>query len=166
MRSDVTLHPLDRTLLTELLLAAVEDADPLEVMPPVEGPQGWTRERRSAFLRFHESRSLAANPVETTFAIAAGGRVVGAARLCPVETRAGTAEAGVWIGRSHRGAGVGGAVLELLLDRARAAGFTSVCVSTTPHNLAVRALMAGIGVELVHDGEGLTACVDLRPGVQ
>jgi hypothetical protein len=39
-------------------------------------------------------------------------------------------------------------------------------VSTTPHNLAVRALMAGIGVGLVRDGEGLTAYVDLRPGVQ
>ena len=99
--------------------------------------------------------------METTFAIAAAARVVGAARLCPVEKRAGTAEAGVWIGRSHRGAGVGGAVLELLLDRARAAGVTSVYVSTTPHNLAVRALMTGIGVDLVRDGEGLAAYVEL-----
>ena len=166
MRSDVTLHPLDRTLLTDLLLAAVEDADPLEVMPPVEGPGGWTPERRAAFLGFHESRSLAADPVEATFAIAASGRVVGAARLCPVEKRAGTAEAGVWIGRSHRGVGVGSAVLDLLLDRARAAGFSSVYVSTTAHNLAVRALMAGIGVDLARDGDGLTACVDLRADVR
>ncbi|MFI1357503.1 GNAT family N-acetyltransferase [Streptomyces sp. NPDC020898] len=167
MRSDVTLRLLDRTLLTELLHAAVEDADPLEVMPPVEGPggpDGWTPERRSAFVRFHESRSLAADPVETTFAIAVSGRVVGAARLCPVEKQAGTAEAGVWIGRSHRGVGVGGAVLELLLEQARAAGFTSVYVSTEPHNTAVRALLAGIGVDLVPDcpdGDALTARVDL-----
>ncbi|MFD5266248.1 GNAT family N-acetyltransferase [Streptomyces sp. NPDC058335] len=166
MRSDVTLRPLDRTLLTDLLLAAVEDADPLEVMPPVEGPGGWTPERRSAFVRFHESRSLAADRMETTFAIAASGRVVGAARLCPVEKQAGTAEAGVWIGRSHRGVGVGGAVLELLADRARAEGFTSVYVSTTPHNLAVQALMARIGVHLVLDGDVLTARVNLGGDVR
>ncbi|MGX1274350.1 GNAT family N-acetyltransferase [Streptomyces phaeoluteigriseus] len=166
MRSDVTLHPLDRTLLTDLLRAAVEDADPLEVMPPVEGPGGWTPERRSAFVRFHESRSLAADPVETTFAIAVSGRVVGAARLCPVDGRAGTAEAGVWIGRSHRGVGVGGAVLDSLLDRARAQGFTSVYVSTTPDNLAVRALMTGIGADLVPDGDALTACVDVEADVR
>ncbi|GGP76503.1 GNAT family N-acetyltransferase [Streptomyces melanogenes] len=161
MRSDVTLHLLDRTLLPELLHAAIEDADPLEVMPPVEGPGGWTPERRSAFLRFHESRSLAADPVEITFAIAASQRIVGAARLCPVDKQAGVAEAGVWIGRSHRGVGVGGAVWRLLLDRARAEGFTSVYVSTTPDNTAVRALMDRIGVDLVRDGEVLTAFVNL-----
>ncbi|MBK3623376.1 GNAT family N-acetyltransferase [Streptomyces sp. MBT49] len=161
MRSDVTLHPLDRARLQDLLHAAVEDADPLEVMPPVPGPGGWTTERRSAFVRFHESRSLSAHPVETTFVIAVSGRVVGAARLCPVEDRDGTVEAGVWIGRSHRGTGVGSAVLELLLDRARASGCDEVCVSTTPQNSAVRALMAGIGTELVADGDELVGRVRL-----
>lgn len=160
------LHPLDRTLLKELLHAAVEDADPLEVMPPVEGPGEWTPERRSAFVQFHESRSLAADPKEITFAIVASRRVVGAARLCPVEKQAGMAEAGMWVGRSHRGVGVGGAVLKLLLDQARAEGFTSVYVSTTPQNTAVQALMAGIGVDLVRDGDVLTACVDLMADAQ
>ncbi|MFI5964026.1 GNAT family N-acetyltransferase [Streptomyces asoensis] len=161
MRSDVTLHPLDRACLPDLLHAAVEDADPLEVMPPVPGPGGWTTERRSAFVRFHESRSLSAHPVETTFVIAVSGRVVGAARLCPVEDRDGTVEAGVWIGRSHRGTGVGAAVLELLLARARASGWDEVCVSTTPQNGAVRALMAAVGADLVPDGDELVGCVRL-----
>lgn len=150
----------------ELLHAAVEDADPYEVMPPVEGPGGWTPERRSAFVRYHESRSLAAVPVETTFALAVSRRIVGAARLCPVEKQVGMAEAGVWIGRSHRGVGVGGAVLELLLDQARAEKFKSLYVSTKPQNKAVRALMASIGVDLVRDGDVLTAYVNLTADAQ
>jgi RimJ/RimL family protein N-acetyltransferase len=159
MRSDVTLHPLDRARLQDLLNAAVEDADPLEVMPPVPGPGAWTPQRRSAFVRFHESRSLSVHPVETTFVIDVSGRVVGAARLCPVEGQDGTVEAGVWIGRSHRGVGVGAAVLQLLLDQARAQGCDQVYVSTTPQNGAVRALMDGIGVELVPDGDDLVGRV-------
>ncbi|MEU4878072.1 GNAT family N-acetyltransferase [Streptomyces sp. NPDC021608] len=161
MRSDVTLQPLDRARLRDLLHAAVEDADPLEVMPPVPGPGAWTPQRRSAFLRFHESRSLSAHPVEATFVIVVSGRVVGAARLCPLEDREGTVEAGVWIGRSHRGVGVGATVLELLLDQARARGCEGVYVSTTPANSAVRALMTGLGVDLVPDGDELVGCVRL-----
>ncbi|WP_354006189.1 GNAT family N-acetyltransferase [Streptomyces sp. NBC_00199] len=46
------------------------------------------------------------------------------------EGQDGTGEAGVWIGRSHRGAGVGAAVLQLLLDQARAKGCDQVYVST------------------------------------
>ncbi|MQY06575.1 GNAT family N-acetyltransferase [Actinomadura macrotermitis] len=160
MRSDVVLRRLDQDLLTDLLHAAVEDADPLEVMPPVEGPDGWTAERRAAFVRFHRTRTLAADPVEITYAIVVAGRVAGAARLFPMEP-AGTAEAGVWIGRSHRGTGVGGAVLELLLAEARDEGFTSVYVSTEPQNAAVRALMARKGVTLVPDADALIAYVDL-----
>ncbi|MEU2281464.1 GNAT family N-acetyltransferase [Streptomyces sp. NPDC013178] len=161
MRSDVSLHPLDEGLLRELLHAAVEDADPAEVMPPVPGPDGWTPERQAAFVRFHASRSLAADPVEATFAVVVGERVAGAARLCPLEGPAGAVEAGVWIGRSYRGVGVGRAVLGCLVDRARADGFDVLFVSTTPDNTAVRALMAGIGVDLVRDGDVATAWVDL-----
>ncbi|GGK98765.1 hypothetical protein Ppa06_67000 [Planomonospora parontospora subsp. parontospora] len=69
MRSDVTLQPLDETSLRELLDAAVADADPLEVMPPVDGPAGWTAGRRQAFLDFHRARSLSGEPVETTYVI-------------------------------------------------------------------------------------------------
>ncbi|MET9319384.1 GNAT family protein [Streptomyces sp. NPDC003038] len=161
MRTDVTLHPLDEALLPGLLRAAVEDADPDEVMPPVAGPAGWTPERRTAFLRFHRSRSLAAEPVEATFAIVVGETVVGAARLCPVEGAKRAVEAGVWIGRSHRGGGVGGVVLRLLMDRARADGREALFVSTKPDNAAVHRLLAGLGTDLVPDGETVTAWVDL-----
>ncbi|MFI1510574.1 GNAT family N-acetyltransferase [Streptomyces sp. NPDC020597] len=106
-------------------------------------------------MRFHESRSLSVHPVETTFVIAVSARVVGAARLYPVEGQDGTVEAGVWIGRSHRGAGVGAAVLQLLLEQARPIGWDQVYVSTTPQSSAVRALMDGFGVDRVPDGEEL-----------
>ncbi|MFF3489004.1 GNAT family N-acetyltransferase [Streptomyces sp. NPDC002701] len=166
MRTDIKLCLLNQHLLAELLHAAVTDADPLEVMPPVKGPDGWTPKRQAAFVQFHESRSLSADPVETTFAITVAGKVAGAARLCPMGGQPGTAEAGVWIGRSHRGAGVGTAVLELLLSRARAEDFTTVYVSTTPDNTAVRSLLSARGVDLVPDGEALTAHMNLTTGPQ
>ena len=72
MRADVTLRQLDETLLRGLLDAAVADADPDEVMPPVAGPDGWTDERQAAFLSFHQSRSLATEPIEATYAILVG----------------------------------------------------------------------------------------------
>ncbi|MBA9004196.1 MULTISPECIES: GNAT family N-acetyltransferase [Thermomonospora] len=160
MRSDVALRPLDEELLQELLDAAVADADPLEVMPPVAGPPGWTPERRSAFLRFHRSRALAAEPVESTYAIVVEDTVVGAARLCPMEERTGAAEAGVWIGRSHRGGGVGGAALRRLLALARADGIDAVFVSTTPDNTAVHRLLTALGVDLVRTEDAVTAWVN------
>ncbi|MEV8116634.1 GNAT family N-acetyltransferase [Streptomyces xiamenensis] len=157
MRSDVALLPLDRPLLTALLAVAVADADPPEVMPPVADPtggDGWTAERRAAFVRFHTWRSLPPDPVESTYAITVAGRVAGAARLCPRPDRnrdregegPGTVEAGLWIGRPYRGAGVGGSVLRLLIDRARAAGHDRLYLSTTPENTAMRRLMAGLGL--------------------
>lgn len=162
MRADVTLRRLDESLLEDLLEAAVADADPLEVMPPVAGPAGWTAERRAAFLRFHRSRSLAAEPVESTYAILVGdATVVGAARLHPLEGPKHAAEAGVWIGRSHRGGGVGSAVLRHLLVLARADGFDFLFVSTTADNVASRRVLAGMGVDLVRDGDSVTGWVDL-----
>ncbi|WP_280459698.1 GNAT family N-acetyltransferase [Nocardia carnea] len=161
MRTDVILRRLDEDLLQDLLDVAVVDADPYEVMPPVAGPSGWTGECRTAFLRFHRSRSLSAEPVESTYVIVVGDTVAGAARLCPVEGPRHAAEAGVWIGRSHRGSGVGGAVLRHLLALARADGFDSLFVSTTPENTASQRVLAAMGVDLIHEGDAVTAWIDL-----
>ncbi|MDJ0463997.1 GNAT family N-acetyltransferase [Streptomyces sp. H27-C3] len=161
MRLDVTLQPLDEPLLGRLLDTATADADAEDVMPEVAGPAGWTPARRAAFSRFHRSRTLTAEPEERTYVIVVDEKVVGAARLCPLRDRPGTAEAGVWIGRSHRGGGVGGAVLEQLLDLAGTAGFASVFISTTAGNTAVHRILAARGVPLAHDGDGVTAWVNL-----
>ncbi|HET6859954.1 MAG TPA: GNAT family N-acetyltransferase [Streptomyces sp.] len=161
MRPDVTLHPLDEPLLQSLLETAIADAAPEDVMPEVAGPSGWTPERQAAFSRFHRSRTLTAEPEERTYVIVVGEAVAGAARLCPLRDRPGTAEAGVWIGRSHRGSGVGGTVLEQLLGLARTAGFASVFVGTTADNTAVHRILTARGVPLTHDGADVTAWVNL-----
>ncbi|MFF0448897.1 GNAT family N-acetyltransferase [Streptomyces sp. NPDC004609] len=162
MRSDVTLRPLDDDLLQQVLDTAVSDADPLEVMPPVDGPGGWTDARRAAFLRFHRSRALAAVPVESSYAVMSGPAVAGVARLFPLDDERHTAEAGMWIGRSHRGGGIGRTVFTLLLGAARAEGFDSLLVCTSPGNTAVRRILAERGIALAREGDTLRARVDLH----
>ncbi|MGG8408269.1 N-acetyltransferase family protein [Streptomyces sp. 12297] len=163
MRTDVSLHPLDEGLLQALLGAAVADADPFEVMPPVDpdGPPGWTEQRQAAFLAFHRSRALAVEPVECTYVIAVDGDVIGAARLCPLDEPAGTVEAGVWIVRGQRGAGVGGAVLQRMISLARAAGFGAFFISTKPENTAVLRLLDGLGAVALREGGSVTSTIDL-----
>ncbi|MFC5824142.1 GNAT family N-acetyltransferase [Nonomuraea insulae] len=163
MRSDVTLRRLDESLLQDLLDAAIADADPLEVMPPVEGPEGWTAIRREAFVRFHRSRSLSANPVGITYAILVTDKVVGAARLFPLTDAAAghTVETGIWIGRTHRASGVGSAVVRQLLDLARADGAQHLLASTTAGNRAAQRLLTTLGADLTHDGDAVTARLNL-----
>lgn len=153
--SNVRLRELDERSLAELLETAVAEADPLEVMPLVEGPPGWTEQRRQAFLRFHRERSIATRtPVETTYVIELDGQVVGAARLEP----AGTAvEAGIWIGRSWRGGGVGRMVSAELLAAARRTSAVRFIATTTTGNLAARSLLTGIGAKLSVHGLEVTA---------
>ncbi|HCA86496.1 MAG TPA: GNAT family N-acetyltransferase [Streptomyces sp.] len=162
MRSDVTLRPLEEKVLRDLLDAAVADADPREVMPPLDaGPDGgpadeWTPERRSAFLGFHRTRSLTAEPVEATYAVVVGKAVVGAVRLFPLTAaeRAArpAAEAGVWLMRSYRGAGVGDAAFRQLLGLAHAQGIERLYVHTTVENTAARALITALGATVVRGG--------------
>ncbi|WP_405159480.1 hypothetical protein OG203_23675 [Nocardia sp. NBC_01499] len=74
----VRLEALTEDNLGLLLDAAVADADPLEVMPPVGGEPGWNAECQRAFLEFHRGRALLVDaPVEYTYLIVVGGRVVG-----------------------------------------------------------------------------------------
>ncbi|WP_131769969.1 GNAT family N-acetyltransferase [Candidatus Protofrankia californiensis] len=158
----VTLRPLGEELLQALLAAAVADADPREVMPPVEGPSGWTALRRQAFLRFHRLRSLSDEPVETTYAIVVRETVVGAARLAP-HKETDTVEAGVWIGRSLRGCGVGAAVLRHLLEAARADGAQRLVASTHIDNIPAQRLLTAAGGDLSqHDATTVIAWVPLQ----
>ncbi|MFD6251950.1 GNAT family N-acetyltransferase [Nocardia sp. NPDC060256] len=153
----VVLEPLTADNLALLLDAAVADADPLEVMPPVDGAPGWNAERKQAFLDFHRGRALLADgPVEYTYLIVVGGRVVGAARLQP---GAEGLEAGVWIGRSDRGRGVGRAVAEQLRMVAAEIGARRVVAVTTVANSAARRLL-GAATSTV-SGETVTATLAL-----
>lgn len=155
----VRLRPLTEEGLAELLEVAVADAEPAEVLAPVAGSPGWTAERRRAFLEFHRGRSVGTDhPVETTYVICVGDRVVGAARLEP----AGEAvEAGVWIGRSHRGRGVGEAVMAHLRSAAVDTGASRLTASTTVANIAAQRLLAHAGAILACDGADVVATLDL-----
>jgi RimJ/RimL family protein N-acetyltransferase len=155
----VRLIELDETQLARLLEAAVADADPLEVMPPVDGPDGWNAERGQAFLEFHRGRSIGTdNPVETTYVIEADGQVIGAARLEPNGT---DVEAGVWIGRSWRGRGAGKLIVTELLALARETDAFRFIASTTTDNSAARKLLGGLGAELTVDGDDVEAALEL-----
>lgn len=132
----VCLLPVDDEVLERLLATAVTDADPAEVMPPVAGPAGWTARRQDAFRAFHRDRydGLAGALHERTFAVAADGQIVGSARLEGKEP--GVLEAGLWLGRSARGHGIGTAVLQVLLEEASNADAVTVVAETTMANTA------------------------------
>lgn len=154
----IELEPLSEHNLGALLEAAVADADPAEVMPPVAGEPGWTAQRKQAFLEFHRERALRAEgPVELTYVITVDGRAVGAARL---EYQGESFEAGVWIGRSHRGRGVGRAVAGKLRIAAAAAGVRRIVAVTTSENTAARRLLP-TGTPVGEDGT-VRAAVELE----
>ncbi|MEU1953218.1 GNAT family N-acetyltransferase [Nocardia rhamnosiphila] len=154
----IELEPLTENNLAALLAAAVADADPSEVMPPVAGEPGWTAQRKQAFLEFHRGRALRAEePVELTYVITVDGRAVGAARL---EYQGDSFEAGVWIGRSHRGRGVGRAVAGKLRIAAAAAGIRQIVAVTTDDNAAARRLLPA-GTPIGEDGT-VRATVELE----
>ncbi|MFE7742611.1 GNAT family N-acetyltransferase [Nocardia sp. NPDC057455] len=159
MPTHVTLQPLDERGLTDLLHAAVRDAEPGEVMPVDGTGSGWDADRQASFLTFHRGRALASPPVESTYNIRVDGEVVGAARLCPLPDAPGAAEAGVWIGRSRRGAGIGTAVLGGLIERAGTEGYVKLFVSTTADNTAVLRMLSARGITYTLDDNAVTAWV-------
>lgn len=149
------LTPLDEPALARLLAAAVAGADPLEVMPPVDGPPGWTPERRAAFLEFHRARSLRPETaVERTWVVDVEGTAVGAARL---ERHGDAVEAGIWLSRDVRGRGIGKQVTASLLDLAKDGDATRFLASTTADNGGARTLLSGIGASLATEGDDVTA---------
>lgn len=147
---DVSLRPIeDEAGLRALLAVAVADATPEETMPPFEGPPGWTEEKQEFFLEFF--RPVVASDETAVFAVIVEGGIAGFMRLRRMSqgdagvtggsgdgtgATAGTAETGMWLGRSFRGKGVGAAAFEALLAEAARRGYTRVVADTTPKNLA------------------------------
>lgn len=157
-RVHIGLRRLDEPLLAALCDTAAAGADPLEVMPPVPGPPGWTVRRRAAFVAFHRERSVTApRPVERTWAVVVDGEVAGAARLAPVD---GGEEAGIWLARPWRGRGVGATVLRMLVERADG----PVVAETTADNGAAVAVLRGLGAGVTVEGDTVHARWDRAAG--
>jgi phosphinothricin acetyltransferase len=92
------------------------------------------------------------------------GDVVGWAALSPVSSRrcyAGVAEDSVYVARDARGRGIGRALLELLIERADAAGIWTIQAAVFPENKATLALHATCGFRVV----GLRERIAKRDGV-
>ncbi|MFD0822745.1 GNAT family N-acetyltransferase [Micromonospora zhanjiangensis] len=161
MVSDVRLTPVDERTLEPLLSVAVAEAEPGDVMPPVDAPAGWSQARREAFREFHRaSYGGLDGPTRTLmYAIEAGGQVVGMIRMTRRDERE-TLETGIWLGRSARGQGIGFAALRALLDEAAQVGAQVVVADTTAGNSAALGVLHRCGALIKREGD--TVRVDLR----
>jgi RimJ/RimL family protein N-acetyltransferase len=147
----VSLRPLDGEAVESLLTLAVADAAPEEVMPPVDGPAGWTPARLSAFRAFHIDRLPGLDgPLRTLmFAIVADGDIAGMIRLSRTEDPT-VLETGIWLGRSARGMGIGSSALARLVAEAAAAGASAVVAETTAGNVAAMRALRRHGARLTY----------------
>jgi RimJ/RimL family protein N-acetyltransferase len=154
-RGGVGFAELDEETLGELLYVAMTDAEPSDVMAPMEGDPGWTPERTELFLAGHRRnrRGEQEGTRQVTMAVVHNGAVAGSVRFEPIED--GTREIGLWVSRSHRGHGVSTQVLHLGADFARdELGAREIFANTSSTNLpAVTALRhAGYAIEERPDG--------------
>ncbi|SCL20745.1 Protein N-acetyltransferase, RimJ/RimL family [Micromonospora nigra] len=166
MTGTVRLEPVDERNLESLLSVAAAEAEPADVMPPVEAPAGWSHARREAFRDFHRASFAGLDgPTRTRmYAILAGGEVVGMIRMTRRD-EPGTVETGLWLGRSARGQGIGPAALRELLNLAAAAGMRRVVAETTRDNPGALSALAKCGAEF-HDQDGgvrAEICLDSTP---
>ncbi|MBT2533803.1 GNAT family N-acetyltransferase [Arthrobacter sp. ISL-48] len=164
---DVALVDVNEAILEQLLVLAVEDASPDEVTPPLGTGPGWDAERTAWFYAYHRAAVGLDGPAqEKSWAVLCDGKVAGSIRLkrtaSPDNAGEASAETGIWLGRHHRGRGVGTAALRLVLEEARGAGMERVVASTMAGNLGARGILASVGAVLMFEGDGtVRAGVDL-----
>lgn len=158
----VRLEPVDERNLEPLLSVAAAEAEPGDVMPPVEAPAGWSLARREAFREFHRASfgGLDGPTGSQMYAILVGGEVMGMVRMTRCD-EPGTVETGMWLGLSARGQGIGAAALRELLNAAARAGMRAVVAETTPDNVGAIAVLQKCGAKLLEDGEKVRAEISL-----
>lgn len=162
----VRLEPVDERNLEPLLSVAAAEAEPGEVMPPVEAPAGWSLARREAFREFHRASfaGLDGPTGSQMYAILVGGEVVGMIRMTRCD-EPGTVETGMWLGLSARGQGIGAAALRELLNVAARVGMRAVVAETTSDNIGALAVLEKCGAKLREDNGKVHAeiCLDSTP---
>jgi [ribosomal protein S5]-alanine N-acetyltransferase len=152
--TDVRLHVLDEPTLARLVAAAVADADPTEVIPPVPGSVGWDAAARERLRTMHrECRPGLRGPLrQETYAVLVDGKPAGAIRLCDIG--AGVFETGMWLTRAARGRGAGSAALAALIERARAVGAVTLVADTAVDNIAAQRALQRLGFDLAPRPDG------------
>ena len=158
MTSGVRLRPVDDATLSRLVAAALADAAPGEVTPPLTPGTRWTPERVRWLQRFHvERRAGLDGPAgEATWAVELDGAVVGAVRLKRT-AEPGVLETGIWLTRGARGRGIGRRALGGVLDEAAALGAYEVAAETTRGNGPALAVLRNLGFSTAADGERVVA---------
>jgi RimJ/RimL family protein N-acetyltransferase len=153
---------MDEQALEPLLSVAVAEAEPDDVMPPVEAPAGWSHARREAFRAFYRARfgGLSDSTGTLMFAIMVDGEVVGMIRMTHHDAPA-TMETGMWLGKSARGQGIAAIALRLLLAEAIGAGARLVVAETTADNTPAIAVLRRAGAELERTGDAVRAQIRL-----
>ncbi|MEV4755633.1 GNAT family N-acetyltransferase [Micromonospora sp. NPDC049559] len=164
MTGRVRLTPMDEQVLEPLLSVAVAEAEPGEVMPPVEAPAGWSQARRDAFREFYRASFAGLDgPTRTLmYAILADEDVVGMIRMSRRD-EPGMVETGMWLGQSARGQGIGLAALRELLVEAERNGVSVVVAETTAANAAALGVLRKCGAVLHHDDGAVHAEIRLLP---
>lgn len=156
---EVRLVDVDEPMLEQLLELGQRDASADDVTPPLGNGAGWNAERIAWFRAYHRSAAagLAGPASEKSWAVLCDDKPAGSIRLKWIDV--GTVETGIWLGRSHRGHGIGGAALGLVLAVARRAGLQQVVASTTAGNIGAQRLLTAAGGVLTHDDGGAVSAV-------
>jgi RimJ/RimL family protein N-acetyltransferase len=163
----VALARVDEEMLKELLAVAMSHASADEVTPPLGTTPGWNPERIAWFRAYHRAAAagLEGPAREKTWAVVAGGTVVGSVRLKssgPDAVGPDAVETGIWLAAPFRGQAVGRLALQLVADEARARGFAVLEACTTPGNKAAQSLLSSLGAELAFEGALVKARLALR----
>jgi ribosomal protein S18 acetylase RimI-like enzyme len=125
----ITVRPAcdaDRLPLAELLAAVAEERDGIAPEPPVDV------EERAEMMR-----------LDGTLVAIAGDQIVGSLHLDV--SRYGFGEIGMQVARPWRGRGVGSALMDVVIARARDHGLHKLSLSVFPHNAAAIALYRKYG---------------------
>lgn len=160
---DVRLADVDEPMLQRLLDLAMHDASADDVTPPLGTGTAWNAERIRWFRCYHRSAAagLDGPAREKSWAILCDGSPAGSIRL--KRSGEGTAETGIWLGRSYRGRGCGTAALGLVLAEARLAGLGQVTAHTTAGNIGAQRLLTAAGASLTHDDGGAVGAAVVLP---
>jgi RimJ/RimL family protein N-acetyltransferase len=164
----VRLRPVDDDVLARMVSAALADAEPDEVTPPLTAGNTWTPERIEWMRRLHVDRrpGLEGPLGQATWAVDVDGEIVGAVRLKRLP-EPGVLETGIWLTRSARGRGVGRRVVAAVLEQAAVSGAHTVRADTSQQNAAAQGLLRSLGFQTRPAGDRVEATLELdgRPPV-